>query len=118
MPYTEQGKAVMLWSLVGAISHMSLHSGPPVDGHELADGTYRRKQVDFRDALDGVVLSERAVQFDMPAGAHVRYAGFWTSSIGGALLAWAKAPEKAFKGRGVYDVDVAQLDLNCEIELD
>jgi hypothetical protein len=104
----------MLWNLASVISHVSLHSGEPNAANELRGGVYRRMQINFRDPIDGVIRSEREVSFEVPAGAHVTHAGFWTSSIGGTLLAWDESREHAYRGRGTYIVDLARLDLNCE----
>lgn len=114
MPYTVEGKAVMLWNLASAISHMSLHSGPPNEKNELSGGVYRRKQVDFIDPIDGAIRLQREVLFEVPAGARVTHAGFWTTSVGGALLAWDETTEHVFRGRGIYVVDLARLDLGAK----
>jgi hypothetical protein len=111
MPYTDEGKALMLWNLAATISHVSLHSGIPEDGHELSGGVYRRMQIAFINPEDGSMRSEREVSFEVPAGARVTHAGFWNTSIGGTLLAWAPSTEHRFKGRGVYVVDLAQLGI-------
>lgn len=113
MPYTEQGKAIMLWNLAASISHISLHDGPPPEGHEIRGGVYRRMRIDFRDPESGSIRTQREIRIEVPQGARVRYAGFWTSEIGGAMLAWGEAVEHAFRGRGVYVVDLAKLDLNA-----
>jgi hypothetical protein len=115
MPYSDEGKALMLWNFASAASHLSLHSGPPESGHELAEGAYRRKQLEFTDPVAGTMRTLREITFDVPAGAHVTHAGFWSNQIGGALLASARTTEQSFRGRGVYVVDVAKLDLNCEV---
>lgn len=116
MPWTQEGKAVMLVAARDAISHMSIHNAKPVDGlHELPQDVYRRRQVDFKDPVAGEAKSERPVRFDIPPGGHVAYAGFWTRSIGGVMLAWAPLPEKrTFHGRGILEVDLAVLDLNLD----
>lgn len=114
MPYTEQGKAVMLWGLASAISHMSLHSGPADEGHELRGGVYRRLQVDFTTPDEGEMRSTRKVSFEVPEGAVVKAVGFWTTSQEGVMLAWGALPEIKTRGRAFIEVDLAELDLNCE----
>lgn len=109
MPYTDDGKAVMLYGLAATISHISLHSGVPTDGNELSGGVYRRMRVDFRDPDSGEVSLARAVSFDVPEGARVTHAGFWNASSGGILLAWERTNEHTFRGRGVYVIDLAKL---------
>lgn len=118
MPYTELGKAVMLAGpgLRAAISHMSLHSGPPLEGHELPAGIYRRGSVELRDPAGGEMRSDGPIRLDVPEGSRVEFAAFWSEPTGGALLAWAKAPAKSFRGRGVYEVDMAVFDLNLDEE--
>lgn len=111
MPYTEQGQAVMLWSLAQSISHISLHNGPPPSGHELEGGVYRRMQIDFLDPLTGEIRTQREIRFEVPEGSRVTHAGFWTASIGGALLAWEKTTEHNFRGRGIYVADLVKLSL-------
>lgn len=112
MPYTEEGKAVMLHALASYISHASLHGGPP-PGRELAGGVYRRKQIDFRNPDDGSMRTSLEVAFDVPEGVRVTHVGFWTSIIGGDLLAWGRTTEHSFRGRGIYIIDLAKLDLNA-----
>jgi hypothetical protein len=114
MPYTDEGKAVMLRALEGAISHLSLHDGRPPDGNELPYGIYRRKQIDLREPDDGAMKTVRRIEFDVPAEAVITHAGFWTRPIGGVLLAWAQAPMHNFKNLGMYVVDLAELDLNLD----
>jgi len=114
MPYTAEGKEIMLWNLAATISHASLHSGPPPQGNEIRGGVYRRMRIDFVDPANGKVRSERVVEFDVPALAKVTHVGFWTNSISGVLLAWGVVTEKTFRGRGVYVIDLAEMNLDQE----
>jgi hypothetical protein len=111
MPYTDEGKAIMLYGLASSITHVSLHSGPPPNGHEIKGGVYRRKPIDFHDPLSGEVETHREVSLEVPEGAHVTHAGFWTALIGGTLLAWEETKEHRFRGRGVYMIDLATLSI-------
>jgi len=112
MPYTDAGRNAMLWNLAAMISHVSLHSGDPTEGDELSGGVYRRMPIEFRDPVTGAVRNEREIRFEVPEGARVTHVGFWTSSIGGELLAWASTNEHVFRGRGVYVVDLARLGIS------
>ena len=38
MPYTEEGKAVMLYALAATVTHVSLHSGRPAPYNEITGG--------------------------------------------------------------------------------
>lgn len=109
MPYTDEGKAIMLYGLAASISYVSLHHGPPPNGNELSGGVYRRKQIDFLDPETGSVRTQREIRIEVPAGARVTHAGFWTALIGGTLLAWGRTAEHEFRGRGVYVVDLAKM---------
>jgi len=111
MPYTDEGKAVMLYGIANTISHVSLHSGPPNKGNELTGGVYRRKQIDFSDPETGEVRNEREITFDVPQGARITHAGFWSASYGGTLLAAAPTTEREFRGRGVYVIDLVKLGI-------
>jgi hypothetical protein len=112
--YTVEGKALMLWNEASAISHVSLHSGPATAENELKGGVYRRKQIDFKDPIDGSIRTQREIEFEVPQGAHVTHAGFWTSSIGGTMLARGRTKPHTFRGRGVYVIDLVKMDLNSE----
>lgn len=112
MPFTDDGRAVMLYGLAATISHVSLHNGPPEDGNELSGGVYRRKQIDFRDPESGEVRTLREIQFDVPEGARVTHAGFWNAPIGGVLLAAGPTNAHQFHGRGVYVIDLAKLSVS------
>ena len=115
MPYTEEGKALMLWHLSQAITHMSLHAGRPSQGGELPPGVYERKLVDMTPPNDGVVQSVRIVEFDVPKDFEVSHVGFWTDARAGTLLAWASIGDPiVFKTRGVLGIDLATLDLELE----
>jgi hypothetical protein len=111
MPYTDDGKAVMLWNLAATISHVSLHHGSPEHGNELNGGVYRRKQIEFIDPETGQIRTEREIQIEVPEGARVTHAGFWTNEIGGTLLAYGKTTEHVFRGPGVYVIDLAKLSI-------
>lgn len=115
MPYHVAAKNLMLNHLRQAISHVSLHSGPPIAGNELSGDVYARVKVEFGDALSGVIELQGKAIFAAPAGAKVTHAGFWTSGKGGVLLASGPTKEASFDKRGVYVVDTAKLDLNAEI---
>lgn len=125
MPYTLEGKYVMLNSLLQVASHFSLHHSRPVDietGEVLpdselpADSVYRRKQIAQGPAYDGESKNQRIVDIEVPEGAEVAAIGLWTSAFAGYLLAWTPvAPKLSFSRPGVVRVKVATLDLNLEV---
>lgn len=113
--YTPEGKALMLWALRGAISHASLHSGVPTAENELPEGVYRRRQIDLRDPVDGAMRADRIVRFDVPEGVRVAYVAFWDRPFGGVMLARGELSKpESFVGVGVYEIDLAEFDLNLD----
>lgn len=114
MPYTLAAKAVMLDPLRLAISHVSLHSGPPSAANELPGPAYTRQRIELTKPVNGAIFTIGAgAMFSIPAGARVTHAGFWNASKGGVLLATARAPKEEFYERaGGYRVTSARLDLN------
>lgn len=115
MPYEVAAKTLMLEQLRRAISHISLHNGIPGRSTEIAGGDCVRQLVEFHAPINGRMrLLDKRV-FEVPQGATVTHAGFWTSATGGVLLAWAPVREASFdKSAGVYWVDSGMLDLNLE----
>lgn len=106
----------MLYGLVNTISHVSLHNGLPTqEKTELFGGVYRRKQIDFLNPETGEARTQAEIYIEVPEGARVTHAGFWTSSIGGTLLAWGKTTVHQFRGRGVYVIDLAKMSIYGEI---
>lgn len=116
MPYTDDGKAVMLYALRELVRFASLHSARPTDGfNELPHDVYRRQPVDLRDPVEGEMRTHRELEFEVPPGAEVRYVGFWTRATSGVMLAYKRLPTPlTYRGRGVLVIDAATLDLNLE----
>jgi hypothetical protein len=115
MPYEVAAKTLMLEQLRRAISHISLHNGIPGRSTEIAGDDYARQRAEFHNPANGRMRLSEKQSFEVPQGATVTHAGFWTSATGGVLLAWAPVREASFgKSAGVYWVDSGMLDLNLE----
>lgn len=80
MPYTPDGKGIMLEELASQITHVSLHTGAPgtTGANEVAGGAYARKTAAFAafDDTDAIAINP-AIEFDVPAATTVAYVGFW-----------------------------------------
>lgn len=112
MPYTDDGKAAMLYALRQVVHYVSLHDE---DGDELPLGIYQRQQIDLLDPFGGETKSSREMKFQIPQGTEVRFVGFWNLQVSGVMLAFKKAPETMkFRGKGLLVIDTATLDLNLE----
>lgn len=114
MPYTDDGKAAMLYALKQVVRYVSLHDE---DGDELPLGIYKRQHIDLLEPYAGETKSSREMKFQLPPGTEVRFVGFWNLETSGVMLAFKKAPETMkFRGKGVLVIDTAALDLNLEEE--
>lgn len=114
MPYAVAAKNLMLDCLRQAISHISLHSGPPTASNELRGTEYSRIPVVFSGAAGGAITLKDKPMFAVQAGSRVTHVGFWNSINGGVLLASGSTKEASFEKRGVYVIDAAKLDLNLD----
>ena len=80
MPYTPDGKGIMLEELASQITHVSLHDGAPstTGANEVSGGAYARQAVTFAafDDDDAIAIAS-AIEFDVPASTTVQYVGFW-----------------------------------------
>ncbi len=110
MPYEVAAKNLMLEQLRLAITHVSLHSGKPT----ARNGINARLRVEFSNPSNGVMALKEPARFNVPAGSQVTYAGFWTNSAGGVLLASSELEAVFFSKAGFYVLDAARLDLNLE----
>jgi hypothetical protein len=114
MPYTDEGKNLMLEALRKAASHVGLHTAYPKEQNsEVPFGIYRRASISFALDGSGAMESNNKVLFEVPPNTRVRFVGFWDRAVGGILLAFDPLPtEMHFKGRGVAVLDLAHMDLN------
>lgn len=114
MPYAVAAKNLMLERLRQAITHLSLHSGPPTAANELRGTEYARIPVAFAGAAGGAITLKDKPMFAVQAGSKVTHVGFWNAINGGVLLASGSTKEASFEKRGVYVIDAAKLDLNLD----
>ena len=83
---------------------------------ELSGGSpaYARKAIAFAAAAGGLVDdSTNGAVFDVPAGASVDYAGFFSALTAGTLHALDDVVSESFAGQGTYTLTDAKLDLNA-----
>jgi hypothetical protein len=114
MPYTDEGKQVMLGALRFAVSHVGAHSDVPSSAinTEPVAGVYRRAEINLFDPVLGVVEAYK-IHINVPPNTRVSHIGFWTRAVGGNCLAYYCLEEILYyRGRGVVSVDVAHMDLN------
>ena len=119
MPYTDEGKNLMLAALAGAnpatpITHVSVHSGDPTLGNEISGGdpAYARKPIGFQTPAAGQMEDDGDVQFDIPADTWCRYVAGWSAVSGGVMLAYAAITEQYFGSQGVLKLTQSLLNLN------
>jgi hypothetical protein len=87
----DAARNLTLNELASNITHISLHSAFPGTGgtSELTGGSpaYARKAVTWGAAASGVLTTSVApAAFDVPAGATVGFAGFWSAITAGTFL--------------------------------
>ena len=124
MPYTADGKTLMLDALRGGapaanrgIATMSIHVAAPGDSgaNEVTGGTYARVAVTCSAAnaeLAGSIDIVTSPTFNIPAGTTVAYAGFWSGEGTPKFLAWVDVVDEVFTGAGTYQLTDADLNLN------
>jgi hypothetical protein len=121
MPYTPDGKAVMLDGLRGSapaatrgIVTASLHSADPGDtgASELSGSGYARQAVAFGAPAAGIITMTGTETFPVPAGT-VAWAGFWSGEGTPKFLGSDQLPQaEVYAAPGEYVLSGAQLDLN------
>lgn len=93
----------------------SLHETDPGDfgGKELRGGSpeYTRQPVFFGSAREGSASSDSLPIFNVPAGATIRYAGFWDRDGNFLWGSELEAPE-TFGAQGTYTLNSATLALS------
>ncbi|MBA3875581.1 MAG: hypothetical protein C0498_01370 [Anaerolinea sp.] len=85
---TDAAKNTMLDAFAGAYGFLSLHTGYSATGaNEVAGGSpaYARKAHTWNAAAAGNLDNSNAPVFDVPAGATIAWAGFWTLASGGTF---------------------------------
>lgn len=123
MPYTSEGKHMMLDKLTGVanaqgpITHAALHTAVPSTGtpNEVTGGSpaYARKAIAFAAAAAGIADDTVVSRvFDVPAGVTVTHVGFWSAVTGGQCLGYAAVTNETFGAQGTYTLTDAKLDLN------
>lgn len=118
MPYSTLAKNSMLDHLGTEAIFVSLHNGDPGDtgANEISGGTpaYARKSIAWNAAAGGVMgkAASPAVVIDVPAGASIKYVGFWTAVSGGLWKGGALVTQEDFGAQGTYTLTAGTLDLN------
>lgn len=88
--WVDAAKNLSLNELGDAITHISLHTAYPgtTGTSEVAGGSpaYSREGVTWDVAASGSKASSGALDFDVPAGTTVAWAGLWTAATGGTFL--------------------------------
>lgn len=116
MPYTTEGKNVMLDRMGVVATHMGLHTAVPSTGtpNEVTGGSpaYARKANTWNAASAGNLDNSNAPVFDVPGGTTVTHVGFWSAVSAGTLYAYAAVTNESFGAQGTYTATDADLDLN------
>lgn len=121
MPLVANGKNLALNALRGVnpttpITHASLHSATPnaSGSNEISGGSpaYARQAVTFNAADGDSITMAAAVTFNVPAGATVAFAGFWSASTSGTFLGYGALTSETFTGQGQYVLNPSDVVLN------
>lgn len=116
MPYTTEGKNLMLNALAAAAVFVGLHTAVPSTGspNEVAGGSpaYARKASTYNAASGGSLDNSNTPVFDVPGGTTVTHVGFWSALTGGVCYGYAAVTNETFGAQGTYTVTDADLDLN------
>ncbi len=124
MPYTTDGKTLMLDALRGGnpaanrgIATASLHTADPgnTGANEVVGGSYARVAVTVSAAnaeLSGSIDITNAPSFNVPAGTTVSYVGFWSGEGTPKFLAYADVDDEVFTGSGTANLLDADLNVN------
>lgn len=110
MPTNDAGKAVSVDALDTAMAYMSAHSAYSTSGaNEMSGGSYAR-QATARDAASGGEADLTAAEtIPIPAGATVRFVGWWSALTSGTFYGMAPLhgsanPPKIFTALAADDV--------------
>jgi hypothetical protein len=89
--FNTNGRHAMLNGLTGAINRVSLHSADPgtTGANEISGGTYARQAVTWDTPSGGTVSNSGVITFDVPAGASVRFVGFWDDQATPVFYGWS-----------------------------
>ncbi len=117
MPYSTDGKNLMLNALAAVALRASLHDGDPGAAganNELSGGNpaYARKPISWVAADAGNINLNGTAVFDIPAGGTVLYVGFWNVA-GDVFYGSALVTQEDFAAQGTYTLTDADLDLNA-----
>jgi hypothetical protein len=118
MPYSTDGKNVMLDALGAVAVYASLHTADPGDNgaNEVSGGdpAYARQGVTWNSAGSGTMddSTSPAPEFNVPGSTTVAYVGFWSADSGGTFYGAAAVDNEVFTNQGTYTLTDADLDLN------
>jgi len=113
MALNNTAKNFMLDALRAAMPYASLHSADPstTGANELTGGTYARKAVTWAAAATGATSASTTPVFDVPTGATVAYAGFWSAVTGGTFYGFGTLASVAFASAGTYTLTTATVSV-------
>jgi len=117
MPFSTDGKNLMLNAWGVAADFASLHTGDPGDNgaNEVTGGSpaYIRKAHTWNAAGSGAMDNSNAPAFDVPASTTVSWVGFWSAESGGTFYGAANVTDEVFAAQGTYTLTDADVDLNA-----
>jgi len=92
---------------------VSLHSSDPGTGasNELSGGSYARGTVTWGTPSGGIVKPTADIAIQVPAGATVAYAAFWSSDGTTRYAKQAFASPETFANAGTFTLSAAQTSL-------
>ena len=121
MPYTDDGKNMMLDELggnvnaQGPITHLAAFDGDPTTtGTEITGGSpaYERQAVSFNAATGGAIDSIGTQTFDIPGGSTVDHIALMDAFTGGVVLAYDPITPFSPGTQATLEITDADLDLN------
>jgi len=113
MPYTVQGKNIMLNAL--GVTHVSLHTAAPTDAglNEVTGGTYARQPIVYATSTIGILDDNGLTSpINVPAGTTVAYIGYWNALTAGTFLGYDAITNEVYTNTGTLKVTDSKLDLN------
>jgi hypothetical protein len=112
MALSNAGKDALLNGLASAAGHASLHTGDPstTGANEVTGGTYAREVLPWDAAASGVLVSDGAIVFDVPAATTISYVGYWSAATAGTFYGARELDEaQTFATAGTYTIAAGNL---------
>ncbi len=112
---TTFGKNKSLNALGSFIKYLSVHDvDTPTDTESEASGgspQYKRQQVAWDVAANGIIPIIGAYSFDIPPGFTVRSVGFWSAATNGILYGYFNVTDEPYAGQGVHTLTSGSIAL-------